>query len=818
MLAVEVVLRAQHYLQACAHMSILLYWGWYWREVYHAVPLFAAQLAFAYAFDALLVWSRRDTYTLGFGPFPIIFSTNLFLWFKPDWFYLQFVMVAVGFAAKELIRWNKEGRMTHIFNPSSFTLTVFSVFLLLTGTTGMTWGPDIAISQFNPPHIFLLIFLVTLPAQFLFGVAPMTLGAVTTTYAFCLAFYAATGTNYFLELPIPIAVFLGMHLLFTDPSTAPRTELGRLMFGVLYGLSVIALIAVLKALDLPTFYDKLLPIPILNLMIRAIDRAARSNLLKRFDPGAVGRSLRPRQRNLAYMGVWAVVFTIMQVQTGAQATLVRGDMLTEQGRIDEAITRYREFIQSDPADPIGYHQLGAALMQTGRFEEAIPPLQHTIELHPNNPKAHNNLGVALMQIGRSDDAVKTLQQAIELQPNSSNAHNNLGILFLRARRFEDAVVSLRKAVELEPTSADAHANLGQALMQTGRFEDAVFSLRRAAELQPSNAEAYDNLGLALARIGRFDEAVASLERAVELEPNRPEANRNLGLAFLEAGRFADAIASLQRAAALEPGSPEVHHNLAVASMRMGRPDAAIASFQRVVELQPNSPEANGNLGLALLQAGRFADAGVSLQRAAALEPGSPEVQHNLAVASMRMGRPDAAIASLQRVVELQPNSPEAHHNLGQALMQVGRFADAVAPFQRALKLKPDYPEGRFNLAQALSAIGQWTAAVAQLREALRVRPDWPAALTALAEVEATAPEAALRNPANAVRLASRAADLTGRKDARILDVLAAAYAASGRFAEAIRTAETAEALASGSAPDLAAQIRARLNLYRAQIR
>ena len=75
----------------------------------------------------LLSWSRRDTYTLGFGPFPIIFSTNLFLWFRQDWFYLQFVMIAVGFAAKEFIRWNKDGRQTHIFNPSSFTLTIFSL-------------------------------------------------------------------------------------------------------------------------------------------------------------------------------------------------------------------------------------------------------------------------------------------------------------------------------------------------------------------------------------------------------------------------------------------------------------------------------------------------------------------------------------------------------------------------------------------------------------------------------------------------------------------------------------------------------------------
>ena len=116
-LAVEVVLRKQHYLQACAQGSVLLYWGWYWRQVYDSAHLIAAQLLFAYAFDMLLTWSRRDAYALGFGPFPVIFSINLFLWFKPDWFYLQFLMVALGFAAKELIRWDKEGRRVHHLQP-----------------------------------------------------------------------------------------------------------------------------------------------------------------------------------------------------------------------------------------------------------------------------------------------------------------------------------------------------------------------------------------------------------------------------------------------------------------------------------------------------------------------------------------------------------------------------------------------------------------------------------------------------------------------------------------------------------------------------
>ena len=41
---------------------------------------------------------------------------------------------------------------------------------------------------------------------------------------------------------------------------------------------------------------------------QAIDRAARSAVLRRFDPAALGRALAPRRRYLAYMWVWAVVF------------------------------------------------------------------------------------------------------------------------------------------------------------------------------------------------------------------------------------------------------------------------------------------------------------------------------------------------------------------------------------------------------------------------------------------------------------------------------------------------------------------------------
>jgi hypothetical protein len=125
-----------------------------------------------------------------------------------------------------------------------------------------------------------------------------------------------TGVHFFFDSYIPISVFFGMHLLFTDPSTAPRTELGRMIFGALYGLGNVVLYAVLQRAGVPEFYDKLLPVPILNLMIQSIDRAARSDLLRRFDPSGFARPLVGRRRNLAYIGLWTIVFAMMSAGQG----------------------------------------------------------------------------------------------------------------------------------------------------------------------------------------------------------------------------------------------------------------------------------------------------------------------------------------------------------------------------------------------------------------------------------------------------------------------------------------------------------------------
>jgi hypothetical protein len=304
------VLRSQHYIQAMVQIALFAYWGWYWGPVYEFAGLIIAQLAFAYVVDMLIHWSRRESYVLGFGPFPIILSINLFLWFRDDWFYLQFLMIAIGFLGKEFVRWHREGRLVHIFNPSAFALGLFSLVLIATGTTDLTRGPEIASTLTLAPFMYTYLFVLGLVVMYFFSITLVAGSAAAVLFGGSALYSAWAGVPYFIDSDIPAAVFLGLHLLITDPSTSPRTSPGKMLFGVLYGSGVFALYWILGSAGAPTFYDKLLCVPLLNLSVRGIDA-----LIHRVKASPAWSGLRAdwvfTRPNVGHMAVWVVLFAAM---------------------------------------------------------------------------------------------------------------------------------------------------------------------------------------------------------------------------------------------------------------------------------------------------------------------------------------------------------------------------------------------------------------------------------------------------------------------------------------------------------------------------
>jgi tetratricopeptide (TPR) repeat protein len=221
-------------------------------------------------------------------------------------------------------------------------------------------------------------------------------------------------------------------------------------------------------------------------------------------------------------------------------------------------------------------------------------------------------------------------------------------------------------------------------------------------------------------------------------------------------------------------------------------------------------------GNALVGQAKLDEAAVEYRKALHVKPDYAEVHMNLGNVLARQAKVDEAIAEYRKALDIKPDRAEAHNNLGSALAGQGKLDEAMAEFRKALELRPDYADARGNLGSALYAQGRIPEAIAQWREVLRSQPKSTLALTEIARVLATSPEKSLRNGAEAVELAQRAAKLTGGRDPTVLDTLAAAYAEAGRFSDALPTAEQALALASSQKNTaLADALRARIKLYQA---
>ena len=286
----------------------------------------------------------------------------------------------------------------------------------------------------------------------------------------------------------------------------------------------------------------------------------------------------------------------------------------------------------------------------------------------------------------------------------------------------------------------------------------------------------------------------------------------------EKGQHEAAIAEWRKVLELSPKDARAQMNLGVSLARAGKFDEAIGLHQKALEIDPEYPEARLNLGLALAGTGKWEEAIAQYHQALEIDPDYPEVHNNLGAALAGQRKWEEAIAHYRKALEVNPRYAEVHSNLGVAVARAGRLDEAIAHFQKAVEINPNSADVRNNLGVALVRTGNVEEALAHWREALRAEPNHLAVLNQTARVLATSPEASVRNGAEAVALAERAARLSGGREPEILDTLAAAYAEAGRFPEAIETTRRAVTLAlEANNQSLAEVLRARIALYEAKM-
>jgi tetratricopeptide (TPR) repeat protein len=196
------------------------------------------------------------------------------------------------------------------------------------------------------------------------------------------------------------------------------------------------------------------------------------------------------------------------------------------------------------------------------------------------------------------------------------------------------------------------------------------------------------------------------------------------------------------------------------------------------------------------------------------DPYQSDICSQLGEVLIEQERINYAIDCFEKTLESNPDHARAHHYLANALVKKGRIQRAISHYAKAAQVEPNLAEAHQNLGVLLFAQNRLDEAVGRFYRALDVKPEYSQALENLELILAIDEDSKLINAGKLIKYAERAAESTGYQDAKVLKALSAAYAAEGRFDQAMKIAARALELAvAAEQKELAGKIRMQIQFY-----
>jgi tetratricopeptide (TPR) repeat protein len=106
----------------------------------------------------------------------------------------------------------------------------------------------------------------------------------------------------------------------------------------------------------------------------------------------------------------------------AQGRFLKGVLLTEMNRTNEAILVFNKLTEDYPELPEPYNNLAAIYARQNQYDKARQALEMAIRTHPSYATAHENLGDIYVQL-----ASLAYDQAFQLDSSNTSAKNKLDL-------------------------------------------------------------------------------------------------------------------------------------------------------------------------------------------------------------------------------------------------------------------------------------------------------------------------------------------------------------------------------------------------------
>jgi tetratricopeptide (TPR) repeat protein len=460
---------------------------------------------------------------------------------------------------------------------------------------------------------------------------------------------------------------------------------------------------------------------------------------------------------------------------------------------------------------------GKSAFDGGRYDAAVADFAEAIKLDPNRDHLFYVRACAWYGKADYDRAVEDLNEAIRLKPTDSMLFATRGDAELMRRNFDSARKDADEALRLDPKSDFALVVRADALRLTEDYDGARRDINNAIlhgdalHPGPLDARILACSGDLWFAKGDNARALAHLNGALGIEPKLVRALVTRGHVRLDELKLDGALSDFDAAIRLDSKNPRAILGRAEVQTCRHQYDAALDGVNKVIAIAPHYVLAYALRGRIHVERGEMKEGIADCTEAIRLNSRCVSAYCVRAQAAVAEGDVDSASKDIDAALEITPNHPAALASRGLLRYQQGDNAQATQDLTAAIGTRDD-PRVRFTLACIARGENDYPAAIASLEKAIQLDPEYADALGFYALILAACPAERLRDPEAAIRHATKACDLTGRKDSRMLGSLAAAQAESGNFDEAVRLQTDAIELAETD--DDKGSLGRRLALYR----
>ena len=419
----------------------------------------------------------------------------------------------------------------------------------------------------------------------------------------------------------------------------------------------------------------------------------------------------------------------------SEAWLVRGEVLLQSGKQEEALAAYRKAIVFDNLNIATHSAIMWILLSKKDMAAVDEQLKFFRATLPKSPQIKFFAAMVSLEKGDIKSAYEQSQLLLKMAPESLQALQLAGTVDFRRGANRLAEVNLTKALNISPGHGGIRLLLAQVNLRTGETGKAIKALQLLVDAPEPQWEPNALMGQALLMQGETAQAELYFMRAAKLNPEDYRSRIALAMGLMAKGKTEQGLSNLRAISALDRDATadlaEINFHL-----RKKNVSSALKAIDNLAQKLPNSPMPVNLRGEIEMQQGHKDQARAAFTSALKIDPSYFPASAGIAALDTAQGRPELAIARFEKLSEAEPVNTRAVMALFELRVRTGASRkDLSELLNKSIKSNPDEAGPRLALVNILLAAGEKKLALAAVQDAVAAMPDNADLIEALARIQ-----------------------------------------------------------------------------------